>query len=287
MMTSPVPNVRDRRALERDWGLLYGYGVFETIRVYQEMPFGLDRHVERMIASAKDLEIGLMQSIQQITARAMAYARRVHDGLMRMTLTAGNPELGIPARLLLTARRATYMPADQRAGIAVTFASSRRNELNPLARHKTLNQLENMLEFQAAARRGYREAVFLNTAGNVAEGTRSNVFLVQGGELVTPSLACGILPGVTRQYVLDIARRLGVVVRERPVTKQEFLTCDECFLTNAHMEVMPIAGIDRRETPVIGSATITADIGEAYRQEVLASLGECAARRRRLGHARR
>lgn len=275
---------RSPNALARDWGLLYGYGVFETIRVYDGMPFKLRRHVERMMGSARDLEMAddpHIQSIERITTAAARFARKLNNALMRITLTAGNPELGIPTRLLFGARDVTYTRADRRTGIPVTFAQVPRNEHSLVVRHKTRNQLESMLEYQIAVKSGYRETVFLNTTGNVAEGSRSNIFITQGGKLVTPSLACGVLPGVTRQCIIEIALKLGYFVQERPIAIKELLSCDACFLTNTHMEVMPIAAIDQKE--MLSAAKITTELVEAYRQAVLAALAlfNCNGLRRR------
>lgn len=261
--------------LQRDWGLLYGYGVFETIRVYEGMPFDLDRHLNRMTESARHLkivEVPSLQWTQDITAEATKFARDLKNGLIRITLTGGNPEMGMPSRLLLAARAVTYTPADQSAGIDVTFADTPRNERSPLVRYKTLNQLENILAYRAGVKRGYHETIFLNLAGNIAEASRSNVFMVRRGKVVTPSLRCGILPGITRQHIIEIARRLGYVVQERPISKKELLDCDECFLSNAHMEVMPVAVIDRKKLRSAKSFALTAELIGAYREDVLIAL---------------
>jgi branched-subunit amino acid aminotransferase/4-amino-4-deoxychorismate lyase len=233
-------------ALADDWGLLYGYGVFETCRVYDGMPFMLDEHLARMFDSLAALDIIGVPSIVDVGRRTRAHCAEWRERLVRITVTAGNPDAAVPPALLLTDREVRYTPADQLAGLRLGLAHSRRDEGSPIVRHKTLNQLQNVLECHDAMRRGYAEALFFNRAGALAEGARSNVFVVRDGEVVTPPVEAGILPGIARGLVMTRLRAIGIPVREADVTRDELWACDECFLTNSHMEVMPVTHLADR-----------------------------------------
>jgi branched-chain amino acid aminotransferase len=232
-----------RVASEQDWGMLYGYGVFETVRVYDGVPFLLAEHLARMAASCVQLEIAVPSTVA-LGRQIRDYCLRFRDRLVRVTVTAGNPDDGMAPSWLLSDRPVSYGAADYQHGIAVCVAASPRDELSPLVRHKTLNQLHNVLECHSAMRRGFRETLFFNRAGTLAEASRSNVFVVTDGTVITPDEGCGLLPGVTRATVLALLRHAGLRVIEGRVTRDALLSCDECFLTNAHMEVLPVSRIE-------------------------------------------
>jgi branched-subunit amino acid aminotransferase/4-amino-4-deoxychorismate lyase len=244
---------------KHDWGLLYGFGLFETVRVYDGIAALLDEHIERMSASAIALGFDVALERSEIASRAAAFCRSFRERLVRLTLTRGNPDLGLPASLLLSDRAVPYAMADKIAGIAIHIASTRRNETSPTVAHKTLNQLENMLAWRDALANGCRESLFFNTAGHLAEGSRSNVFIVSGNQVRTPAISCGILPGVTRRAVIAALSEAGVHVEEGELRLEELLACNECFLTSAGMEVMPVHRIgDRRLSTVSGPLTVLA-----------------------------
>lgn len=229
--------------LEEDWGLLYGYGVFETVRVYEGVPFLLDAHLARLARSAAALGLG-DEWTDGLTQRAGELCGRWQERVVRITVTGGNPDRGLSPRVLFQTRPVSYTPADWHAGIAVTVGGGQRDEHCLLCRHKTLNQLENLLAWRAAVRHGCRETLFFNRAGDLAEGSRSNVFLVKEGNVLTPALDCGILPGVTRRYVIDRLRAARVDVQESRIRREDLLAAEACFLTSAVMEVMPVRSID-------------------------------------------
>lgn len=228
-----------------DAGLLHGRGVFETFRARHGRVYLLERHWQRLRAGAVVLDIEAQVSLAELEAavRELSDRCRLNDARVRVTLTAGAPG-GRPA-LLVQARPASGYPEElYRRGLAVVIASARRNELSPLSRVKTLSCLDNVLAREEARRAGADEALFLNTRGLLAEGSATNVFLVRAGELLTPPVEDGALPGVTRASVLDLAADAGLTAREASFTLEELLHADEALLTNAVLGVGPLAQVD-------------------------------------------
>jgi branched-chain amino acid aminotransferase len=247
-----------------DWGLLYGCGLFETVRVRDGHASFLDEHLDRLCSSAAHLDFAPGIDRAEIVERTSEFCRQFDDRVVRLTLTQGNPDLGLPSSLFFSSRACPYAAADRTAGIAVHIASTRRNETSGIVGHKTLNQLENIQAWADAQRHGCRESLFLNTAGQLAEGSRSNVFVVNGGDVFTPSIACGLLPGITRRVVIDALRAAGVRVHEGLLSLDALLECDECFLTSAVMEVMPVSRIDNRQPRARVPGPLTSAAVAAY-----------------------
>jgi branched-subunit amino acid aminotransferase/4-amino-4-deoxychorismate lyase len=227
----------------QDWGLLYGEGLFETWRVVPGVDSLAARHVDRLIASAHALGWTGMPTREDLLSRIAAHCRHRAEVAVRMTVTRGNPEQETAPAVTFMARAIPYTDADARDGLAVTLAPWRREAESPVWRHKTLNQLEHRLAWRHAMQQGARESLFFNTRGDLAEGTRSNVFVVRGAVVSTPALECGVLPGVTRGLVCELLREAGVDVREAHLTEDALLSCDECFLTNSLMPVLPVTRI--------------------------------------------
>lgn len=256
-----------------DWGLLYGFGLFETLRVYDGVPMLLDEHLDRLFGSAGTIGLTIPAGRQELAARARELCAGLGERVVRVTVTYGNPDTGLAPRVLMSSRHPPDLTADRQHGVEVAVATSRRDERAALVRHKTLNQLQNVLEWQWARALGCRDALFLNGSGHLAEGTRSNVFLVRKGEVLTPSDDCGILPGITRRLVIDALRTAGVTVRETTVTWEDLLASDECFLTSAVMEVLParVVGGRRFPDPCPGPVTIMAGGAYAARRALVAA----------------
>ena len=240
-----------------DRGFLYGDGLFETVRVYHSVPFRIGRHLERMAASARELGIPLPRG--DLAQAAASAARELIDdaglssGVLRIELTRGRgagpnpPPLESPSSLVVLASEGRlYPPELYRRGLRAVTAPFPRNERSPIVRHKTLNYLECILARRGALAAGCDEAVFLNTAGRLAEAAASNLFIVRRGRLVTPPPSEGLLPGVARAEVLDIARAEGIGVEERPVEAAELASAEEAFLTNSVLEVCPLVELDGR-----------------------------------------
>ena len=237
-----------------DRGLLYGDGVFETIRVYGGVPFRLAAHLARLAEGLRVLQINLPGASEDL-GRALVEALRasgLRDAYARLTVTRGVG--GAPSELagageptvLVHVRPFVGYPADlYERGMGACVSAVRRNETSPLSRIKSLNYLDCLLVRASAdaASRGCDEAVMLNTRGELAEGTASNLFVVRGGQVLTPPVAAGCLPGIARAVVMELAP-----VYEATLALTDLSAADEAFLTNSLMEVMPLVRVD--EHPV-------------------------------------
>ena len=237
----------------------WGVGLFEVVRGYHGRPFRLEDHLSRLRRSADRLSIdtrrlpGLSRVIPRLLAR-----NELRSGRVRISVTgAGN--------VLIEARR--HAPPDGRIGergAKLVVAPWRRDPAAPLAGHKTLNYHELVLARDAAARLGAVDALILDPGGRVLEGTRSNVFAVLGGGLLTPDVPRGVLPGVTRKVVLELAQGLRIRTRPARLTLARLLGADEVFVTSTMMEVVPVARIDRQSIGRPGP--VTRALSEAYRR---------------------
>lgn len=246
-----------------DQGFLYGFGLFETVLVKDGYPGFLQRHFERMFASANILSISVFFSANEIAGmiEETINKNKVKNGSVRLTLSAGVDTEALPgcaktgsragksqstqpALVIFTRQPLAYSPDHYRYGLSAGFVNIRRNEYSPLVRLKTLNYLENLLAKKEARARGWDEALFLNTAGNLAEGSVSNIFLVKENQIITPDVNQGLLPGIARQVVLEKCVSTWIPVQERVICPQEIWEADECFLTNSLMGVMPLVKVN-------------------------------------------
>lgn len=228
-----------------DAGLLYGRGLFETFRARRGAVYLLERHLDRLEAGAQTLGIALPPAVADLRAivRELTERQCLEDARLRLTLTAG-PESGRSV-LFVQARAATDYPERvYERGMSAHVASVRRNETSPLARVKSLNYLDNLLAREEARGAGADEALFLNTRGLLADGSASNLFLIRDSQLLTPPVADGALPGITRGAVLELAEAAGINVRELSLTEDDLRHADEGFLTNAVGGVMPLVSVD-------------------------------------------
>lgn len=231
-----------------DTGRLHGRGLFETFRARKGSVFLLDRHLARLRAGACTLGIELPEELEQLPAAVRELAQRcgLEDARMRLTVTAG-PEGGRPS-LLVQARAASDYPKEAyERGIRAVVASARRNETSPLARIKSVNYLDNLLAREEARRSGADEALFLNMRGLLAEASTANLFIMHDGELTTPPVSDGALPGITRGAVLDLAWCADIVAREASLTLDALRGASEAFLTNAVAGVLPLVSVDGRK----------------------------------------
>ena len=246
-----------------DWGLLYGFSLYETIWIHNGAPCWLDRHIGRLRKSARALDFNGVPDEASLASAVFRHAEACghRERVVRLTATGGNPDRGIPPQVFVTDRAMPYSEDDYANGFDVTIHDQPRSEQSPLVRHKTGNQMENILAWRSARRRGFHEAVFLNTRGFVAEGTRSNIFVVSKTRVVTPPVDAGILPGLARERTLVALRELGLNTGEQNIALSELRSCDECFLTNSIMNAMPV----RR----IGDATLAINVAPAVRARLI------------------
>lgn len=245
-----------------DHGFLYGEGVYETLRTYRGEPFLHERHAARLRQSAALMALPVPFTNAELLA-SMRETMAAHPGglveaYIRVLLTRGVGELSYnpaacPAPTTVIIVKPFPSPAARTfsEGIKVSLVSVRRNHpqaLNPMM--KSNNLINNALAMQEALRQGADEALMRNQAGDVVECSQSNFFVVKDGRLVTPPLTAGLLPGITRAFVLELADELALPAREARVTPDDVLAADEAFITGTTREVTPVVRVDEH---VIGT----------------------------------
>lgn len=246
-----VPEAEARISL-LDHGFLFGNGLFETIRVSASRPEHLDRHLNRLIEGAGVLAFpGLCcRSLEQaVLSTVSAYGLKEGSAKLIVTRGAGGSapdpaKCGTPSTFVTVRHGNPYPPQALETGLTAIVSSVRRNHLSPMCRVKSLNFMDNILALTEARSRGAGEAILLNGAGFLAEGSISNLFLLLDGVVATPPLAAGALPGIIRGLVLELAPSLGVRVVERNLSPESLGRASEAFLTNALMGVMPLVKCD-------------------------------------------
>jgi branched-chain amino acid aminotransferase len=259
-----------------DHGLLYGDGIFEGIRSYGGKVFRLRQHIERLYESAKAiwLEIPMSQDAMCDAVDEAVRVNKIDDGYIRLVVTRGAGTLGLdPNRcsnpqVIIIADAISLYPKDlYEKGLEIVTVSVQRTHpaaLNP--RVKSLNYLNNILAKIEGLQAGCIEALMLNHKGEVAECTGDNIFLVRGGVLFTPPLDAGILAGVTRDAVIELARGAGIDVREIALTKHDVYIADECFLTGTAAEVIPVVKVDSRTIGTGKPGPITRELEKHFRE---------------------
>jgi branched-chain amino acid aminotransferase len=250
----------DAKVSVYDHGLLYGDGVFEGIRVYGGKVFRLREHVDRLYDSAKSiaLEIPMTRDQMADAVNSTVKANNKRDGYIRLVVTRGAGSLGLDPRktsdpqvVIIVDDISMYPPELYENGMEIITAATIRNHPAALSpRVKSLNYLNNLLAKIEGIRAGCLEALMLNHKGEVAECTGDNLFLVKHGVLKTPPLDAGILEGVTRNAVMELARAADVPVQEVSLTRHDVFTADELFLTGTAAEVIAVVKVDGR---VIGT----------------------------------
>jgi branched-chain amino acid aminotransferase len=239
-----------------DHGLLYGDGVFEGIRSYSGRVFRMDQHLDRLWNSAKAIWLQIPISKTEM-AKAIVDTLAVNhiaDGYIRVVVTRGVGTLGLdpthcetPQVIIITDLISLYPDELYQKGLEIITVSTMRNHPAALSpRIKSLNYLNNILAKIEGIQAGSIEALMLNHKGEVSECTGDNLFLVRNGELLTPSIDAGILEGVTRWAVIELAQQGGITVKEVPLTKHDVYIADECFLTGTAAEVIPVVKVDSR-----------------------------------------
>lgn len=269
-----------------DHGFLYGDGVYETLRTYEGIPFLLDRHIARLHRSAERIRIAssLIPVDPGEEIRRTLLASGNSESLIRLVLTRGVGPFGYSPDICPRPSFLVYVedfirPSESlyEKGVTATIASVRRNPSTALDPHiKSINLLNNILAALDAHERGVDEAILLNIAGNVAEGSNTNVFCVRGDRVLTPPLSAGLLEGLTRDYLFSVCRGAGVPCEEQDLTRGDLLSADECFITSTTREIVPVVSID-------GTAIGSGVPGPMTRR--LLTLFREAARREIDGHA--
>lgn len=240
-----------------DHGLLYGDGVFEGIRVYSSKVFRHQDHIDRLYESARAIRLEIPITPEEMTKAVedTVAANGIVDGYVRLVVTRGGGSLGLDIRrtsdpqVIVIADTISLYPEElYENGLKIITASTIRNHPAALSpRIKSLNYLNNILAKIEGTDAGCLEALMLNHKGDVAECTGDNLFIVRHGVLKTPPADAGILEGVTRNVVIELAREAGIEVREVNLQRHDIIIADECFLTGTAAEVIPVVELDGRK----------------------------------------
>ena len=268
-----------------DRAVLFGDGIFETVRAYRGRPFRLERHLDRLEDGCRVLRLELPNRAEEVKNAVMSLLEEnglsdEGDAYVRITATGG-PSTGPkmlerkgPTGLFIIARPYEGYPEHlYREGVSLVMSGIKRNSSSPLSSLKSSNYLDSLIARQEAIDQGADDAVMLTTAGNLAEATSSNLFIVREGNVLTPDIGCGFLPGVTREAVIELCGELGITCTPVMAGTDVLLSAGEVFLTSSLMEVMPVRRIARKQIGKKCPGRVTARLAKAYRELVARELG--------------
>lgn len=213
-----------------DSGVLFGNGVFETILV-KDSPIFIEEHVNRLNNSIRALKLG--EPISLVDVNKFIEKNNINNKALKLIVTEEN--------LIYSTRDIKYKKIHYIKGFTVRFSKVLRNSTSRIVNFKTLNYLENIIEYELCQNDGFNEAIFLNEKGNISEGCTTNIFIIKDGRIYTPTVNCGLLPGIVRQWVI---KNFDVI--EKEITKDEVLNSDEVFLTNSLVGVIKVSKIENK-----------------------------------------
>ena len=259
-----------------DHGLLYGDGVFEGIRSYDGLVFRLKEHIDRIFESAHTIMLKMPLSKQAMSDAVVQCLRvnKLRNAYIRLVVTRGTGDLGLdprkcpkPTIFIITDKITLYPPELYAQGLSIITVATQRNvpeALNPQI--KSLNYLNNILAKIEAVTAGFEEALMLSPLGYVTEATGENVFIVKRRRLLTPPTWVGVLKGITRCTVMEIAQRQRIPAHEEVLTRHDLFNADECFLTGTAAEIVPVVKIDGRTIGSGQPGPITRLLMKEFRQ---------------------
>jgi len=258
-----------------DHGFLYGDGIYETMRAYAGVVFKLESHLARLRRSAALINLRLPDetAIRSAIGRTIK-ANGLSEAYVRLTVSRGKGPIGLdpdlcsePTVVVIAQQFKGYDEIAYRAGVRLILARTRRNSASSVSpRIKSLNFLNNILAKMEAKEEGAQEAIMLNAAGFLAEGTVSNIFFVRDGVLCTPSVDSGILDGITREVVLSLAAGNEIAVREGLFAATDLHDASEVFFTNSSAEIMPVSQVEEIRYAIPGN--VTTRLQALYRKAV-------------------
>ncbi len=259
-----------------DHGYLYGDGVFEGIRAYNSRVWKLEEHVDRLYDSAKSicLEIPITKAEMIKVVTETCARNNLKDAYIRLVVSRGYGDLGLDPRkcpmptIVCIADKISLYP-DEVYTVGMKVITSGVQRTSPAAQTyqiKSLNYLNSILAKIQAVTLGYPEMLMLNSQGYVVEGTGDNIFIIKKNAILTPPTYLGILPGITRQVAMEIAREYGYEMREQVFTLHDVYTADEMFLTGTAAEVVPVVEADGRAIGDGKPGPITVQINRRFRE---------------------
>jgi len=262
-----------------DHGFLYGDGVFEGMRSYNGKVFRLRDHMIRLWNSAKALTIEIPMTLESMESAVYETLKvnEIKDGYIRLVVTRGVGTLGLDAHLcsdpqvvIIAAHLAMYPAELYEKGLDIVTASTVRTNPSMVSPQiKSLNYLNNILAKIEGHQAGCVEVLMLNTKGEVAECSGDNIFIISKGKLHTPPPEAGILEGITRQTVLEVAADMGIPIKEAPMTRYDIFSADECFLTGSGAELIPVVKLDGRSIGDGKPGAMTKKLLDRFHEETM------------------
>ncbi|MCX5632503.1 MAG: aminotransferase class IV [Phycisphaerae bacterium] len=251
-----------------DGGFLYGAGLFETMRASNGVVFALDDHLDRLFASGEKLKINI-RGDKKFIADAVyetLNANELKEARIRLTATSGpiSAEKPEPTLLITAVNFEPYPKSYYDKGIMVVLNSYRQNPADVLSGHKTTSYFSRISALALAHQKRAAETLWFTVDGLLAEGCISNVFIVKNLVLFTPSLKTGILPGIARKTVLNLAAENSIKAEEKELTIDDLLGADEVFITNVCMQVLPVIGIEAHNVGNAKPGAATKKIAAIY-----------------------
>jgi branched-chain amino acid aminotransferase len=257
-----------------DSGFLWGAGLFETMRSYNGVVFGLKDHLDRLFFSANSLLIEHSYAREYITDAIykLLKVNKLTDARLRLTLTGGpmaEPDENRRPTLLITAvKLVPYPPEYYKNGVMVMLCPFRQNPSDPTYGHKTTSYFSRMIALNLAHKKRVAEALWFTVDNRLAEGCVSNVFLVKDSVLYTPPIATPVLAGVTRKTICQIALRNSIEFVEKDLYISDILDADEILLTNVIMQVMPVCGVEKHTVGNGKPGALTKKLMECFNRVV-------------------
>ena len=244
-------------------GFLFGWGVFETMRAYQGNIAFLDDHAKRLNRGLDLLGIEKVDLNWDETIKNLFKENGLEDAYIRITAYKKRKETGV---LIYTDVFGYYTKETYEKGFTAITSSHKRNQDDVCSKVKSISYLNNRLSWFEAQKKKKSEALVLNYQGNVVGGSRSNMFLINNGTAFTPSVKSGAFDGITRKKTIEILDKLGIEVKEKDITTDDILSCEEAFLTSSLLEIMPLVEVDDKKIKDGLPGKITKQIHAQYKE---------------------
>lgn len=261
---------KDARISVFDSGFLLGDGLFETMRAYNGTIFALDSHLDRLIGAARVLELRNLPDKPELASacKQTVETNNLLEARVRLTVTRGLPDGSTPTVVVTAVPFEGYNEELYEEGMSAITLPGYRCSNSLLSAIKSISYLDSILARREAVASNSDEAILINEQGHVTEGSFTNIFAVKEGELYTPPIKEGLLPGITREFVIDIASRSDYRVHQHTMPVTEIFGFDELFLTNSLMEIMPLTKVDGN---IIGNGKpgpVTKDLARLYKENL-------------------
>ncbi|MGD9109782.1 MAG: aminotransferase class IV [Phycisphaerales bacterium] len=277
-LNDKLTNANSAKVSVTDGGLLYGMGLFETMRSYNGVVFALDDHLDRLSASTEKLSI--INPYKKKFLKEAIYKTLEGNGLsdarIRLTLTSGSvsADQQKPTLMITATELKPYPPEYYQKGVMVILCPYRQNPNDPTTGHKTTSYMPRMLGLKFAQKYKATEALWFTTDNRLAEGCISNVFVVKDSAIYTPAANTPVLPGIARKTVLKLAAEYSLRCSEKDLHIDDLLDADEVFITNVIMQVMPVIKVEKHDINAAKVGAVTKELGHYYDKFVQASCGK-------------